>query len=77
MHTNQQNMHVGSVLAVSCTYLLYIGSLYLSCKERFVFTESFQVTVKELEHIIEKLEKEKAELNSALNTKKANPSALK
>ena len=35
------------------------------------------MTVKELEHIIEKLEKEKAELNSALNTKKANPTSLK
>ncbi|CAB4032317.1 Chromosome-associated kinesin KIF4A, partial [Paramuricea clavata] len=39
--------------------------------------KQYEVTVKELEHIIEKLEKEKAELNSALNTKKANPSALK
>lgn len=36
-----------------------------------------QVTVKDLEHVIEKLEKEKAELNSALNAKKANPSSLK
>ena len=36
-----------------------------------------EMTVKELEHIIEKLEKEKSELNSALNSKKANPSSLK
>ena len=35
------------------------------------------MTVKDLEHVIEKLEKEKAELNSALNAKKANPSSLK
>ncbi len=35
------------------------------------------MTVKELEHIIENLEKEKSELNSALNAKKANPSSLK
>ena len=35
------------------------------------------MAVKELELVIEKLEKEKAELNSALHVKKANPSSLK
>lgn len=50
----------------------YILALYIES-----FFHLLQMTVKDLEHVIEKLEKEKAELNSALNAKKANPSSLR